>query len=151
MRVPDDQRAVSSGAALLRLEERCLTPPAGAYTSKTMAYNFRGQVTTEQQCVLQYCTGTTLGYSYDNAGNLTNFSVPGAASAYSVQNTYGQVGWLNNVSYGPAGSPPSQPLSSVSSFSPTGAVAGATVGAHVAITKTYDKDLRTSGLEADAQ
>jgi YD repeat-containing protein len=123
-------------------------PTSGVLTQRSiLAYDPIGRVWSEQQCVLSNCTsGTTpysLAYTYDLAGDITSY--PNGISSIQFTNAYDSAARLLTVtsSWDDETHPPT--LFSTPSYNPAGGLTGATYGAGLTLSRTYDKRFRVTG------
>jgi YD repeat-containing protein len=138
-------------------------PGSGYYTLRTISgYDAMGRIASEQQCVsvpgaVNSCTpsGTNpgaLNYTYDVAGNLTNYSngvnnVP-TVGAINFTNIFDGAGRLSTLtsSWNDTLHPPALfTADPTTGYTPAAAIQSMVQGNYIAVTKTYDKRLRTTG------
>jgi hypothetical protein len=126
--------------------------PSNALTSRAFsAYDSRGRIINEQQCVGKSCSqnfGYNNTYSYDLAGHLLNFgNLIGTGSFTNAYDSGGRLSslsesWSENSNVAPLF--PST-LFSGATYAPHGALTGATYGTNLSISRTYDSRLRILG------
>ena len=152
--------------------------PSSGYQSKRVigSYDAVARVLTEQQCVLGYCTSTSmpanptanctslpvadgLSYCYDLAGDLTAYGSGLNSTALSQQNimfsrVFDPVARLASMSssWNPSQFPPNLvTVNSTSGYTPFGAAQNWALGNHLNVTKSFDTRLRATGENATKQ
>jgi YD repeat-containing protein len=152
--------------------------PSSGYQSKRVigSYDAMARVLTEQQCVLGYCTSTSmpatpaanctslsvadgLSYCYDLAGDMTAYGSGLNSTALAQQNVmfsqvFDPVARLSSLSssWNPSQFPSNLfTLNSTSGYTPFGAAQNWALGNHLNVSKTYDTKLRVTSENATKQ
>lgn len=124
-------------------------PSNGIKTRRSIrAYDAMGRVRVEERCVMSNCTNSStpfsLHYSYDLAGNLTDYD--NGVRNLTLSRTYDSAGRLNKISSSVYDATHPNSLYSVGSFLPNGSPGVFDIGLHLNVTQHIDSRLRPVDL-----
>jgi YD repeat-containing protein len=117
----------------------CLSSSTVQTKTAITAYDAMGRLQSEQRCMGANCsTGNyTMSYAYDLAGKLLNY--PSGYGNLNFTNSYDTAGRLSTVTQGA-----NQPLFSVPSYTPAGALSGVQLGTSISMSRTFDSRQRVT-------